>query len=389
MTRRVRVDPPKLDAVIPPSRPSRPLLGVLIVALLAGCAPEVVAAPVVTLSDHPKEIREVVPSPPEDPMPEVAWPLTGLSAEGVGTEVLERPAIGVKVENGTEARPQAGLEHADIVFEEYINDRSTRFLAVYHTYYPEEVGPVRSARSMDPNIFGSFHSALVSSGANFGVQNIFQWDHQYLFMEDARYQNITKGYIWYCDGFYRVSPTASMHSVRIDVASMAECALEKGASPAGPQFDYAYPAEAATAVLEGDPVSTVDIRFSYKAHPHWVWDEADGRWRRFEFGDPHLTQDGNPITAANVIVLRVKVVYTQPRIPESMIIRTGDPGFVATGGKVIPIAWSKSDRTGKFILTTLDGDPVLLAPGTTWIELAPRVGGADTATITFDGVVQP
>lgn len=380
--------PLTLDGVIHPSRKLLPLALALVVALAVGCAPEIVEAPAVTMSDQPKEIRTIVPSPPEDPIPEVAWPLTGLSAAGASQADLERPAIGVKVENSDMARPQVGLEYADIVFEEYINDHYVRFLAVYHTHYPEEVGPVRSARSMDPKLFGSFDSALVASGANFGVQNTFQWDHQYLLMEDAWDSYITKGYVWYSEGFFRVSPKTSMHSLRVDVPPMAETAVDKGASPATPQFDYAYPAETATAVLEGEPVSTIDIRFSYRGHPHWNWDEEEGVWDRFEFSDPHLTQEGNQITAANVIILRVKVVYTQPYIPESMVIRDNDPGFVATGGKVIPILWSKEDRTDTFHLTTLDGEPVDLAPGQTWIELVPRSGAADWATITFDGVVQ-
>jgi hypothetical protein len=340
------------------------------------------------MTEVPHEVRAIAPSPPEDPTPDVVWPLTGLSAEGVSQADLDRPAIGVKIENSTAARPQVGLEYADIVFEEYINQSYVRFLAVYHTHYPEEVGPVRSARSMDPKLFGSFDSALVASGANFGVQNIFQWDHQYLFMEDARNSYITKGYVWYSDGFFRVTPTISMHSLRAALTPMAETAVEKGALPATPQFDYAYPAETATAAVEGNPVSTMDIRFSYRGHPHWDWDDEGGVWKRYEYDDPHLTQEGNQITAENVVILRVKVVYTQPYIPESLVIRTDDPGFVATGGKVIPILWSKADRTDDFHLTTLDGEPVYLAPGQTWIELVPRSGAADRATITFDGVAQ-
>lgn len=375
--------------MLSPIRLASPLGLVLLAALAVGCAPEAVIPSAVAVTEVPHEARLVVPEPPEDPTPEVVWPLTGLSAEGVDLEVLGRPAIGVKVENGTEARPQVGLEYADIVFEEYINDHFVRFLAVYHTYYPEEVGPIRSARSMDPNLIGSFDTALVASGANFGVQNIFQWAHQYLFMEDARYSYITKGYVWYSEGFFRVTPTISMHSLRADLTPMAETAVGKGASPAGPQFDYAYPAETATAALEGTPVSTIDLRFSFRAHPHWTWDSLSGLWQRFEFDDPHVTQEGNQITAENILILRVRVVYTQPKIPESQVTkRTDEPGFLATGGKVIPILWSKGDRTDTFHVTTLDGEPVYLAPGQTWIELVPRSGAADWATITFDDVEQ-
>jgi len=39
-------------------------------------------------------------------------------------------------------------------------------------------------------------------------------------------------------------------------------------------------------------------------------------------------------------------------------------------------------------LTTLDGQPVYLAPGQTWVEMVPLSGAWTTAVIKFDGVVQ-
>jgi hypothetical protein len=62
-------------------------------------------------------------------------------------------------------------------------------------------------------------------------------------------------------------------------------------------------------------------------------------------------------------------------------------GFVATGGKAVPIRWTKADRGDLYHLTTLDGEPVYLAPGQTWVELVPS-SGAVIATIEFDGVLQ-
>jgi hypothetical protein len=381
-------DTPTLDAVIRTRRLGGLALLAAIATLIGGCAPEVVSAPAETVSAVPAEHRIIVPSPPEDPIPEIVWPLTGLGAQGVAQASLDRVAIGVKVENGSIARPQVGLEYADIVFEEYINNSATRFLAVFHTYYPDEVGPVRSARNMDPNIIGSFNTALVASGCNFAVQKDFQYAQQYLFMEDAKHSGVTQGYIWYSEGFFRVSPTISMHSLRVDVTPLAESAVEKGASPASPQFVYAYPADIATAPLEGDSVGTIDLRFSGNAHPHWDWDTEGGLWKRYEFDDPHMTQDGNQISAANIVILRVRVAYTNGVNPESFVIRTNDPGFVATGGKVIPVLWTKTSKDDTFHLKTLDGEPVQLAPGSTWVEMVPRSGSGEWTYIRFDGVDQ-
>ncbi len=331
----------------------------------------------------------MVPSPPEDPLPAVVWPLTGLSAVGVPAEDVARVAVPVKIENTVNGRPQKGLEYADIVFEEYINSACLRLMAIFQSTYPEDVGPIRSARNMDPNIVGSFHTALFASGCNFEVQKAFRNLGQLLIADDF---SASTGFLQGSEGFHRVprSQVDKDQEFRLwgHPATFAAEAVANGIGPATQQFDYAYPATDATAAIEGTPVGTIDLKYSSCGHPHWVWDEASGTWQRFEFDDPHLTMDGNQIGAANVIIFRVVVAYTNGYNPESFVIVSGAPGFVATGGKVIPILWSKADRGDTFHLTTLDGDPVYLAPGQTWVEMVPLSGAYTTAVITFDGVVQ-
>lgn len=64
----------------------------------------------------------------EPPPPPVA-PLTGLPD---GAELaLARPALSVKIENAPESRPQAGLELADVVYEEVVEGGITRFVVIF------------------------------------------------------------------------------------------------------------------------------------------------------------------------------------------------------------------------------------------------------------------
>ncbi len=360
-----------------------------IVAFAVGCAPDEVALPNVTVTDVPKEDRMMVPSPPEDPTPAVVWPLTGLSAEDAPEADIERPAVVVKIENTADGRPQKGIEYADIVFDEYINVGCLRIVAVFHSTLPEAVGPVRSARTQDPNIMGSFDTALFASGANTGAQKAIERQKQ-VFFGNALYRY--NDYLRFSHGFTKMSWEEVNKPLEFrlwgNTQIFAEEAEAADAGPAPQQFDYAYPASLATAVVEGEPVATMDLRYSACGHPHWDWNAESGVWERFEFSNPHLTWDGNQIQAANVVILRVKVAYTQPKIPESFVVVSDAPGFVATGGEVIPIQWTKSGRTGLYQLKTLDGEPVLLAPGQTWIELVPLSGAWDKATITFDGEAQ-
>ena len=58
----------------------------------------------------------------------------------------------MKVENLPEARPQWGLDHADIVFEEPVEGGITRFIVLYQCYGAPRIEPVRSARFVDLDI---------------------------------------------------------------------------------------------------------------------------------------------------------------------------------------------------------------------------------------------
>ena len=80
-------------------------------------------------------------------------PLTGQILED-DVEPPQRPALVVKIDNVPPAWPQSGLNKADIVFEEIINDNATRFAVVFHSQDGGLVGPVRSGRLQDIDLLG-------------------------------------------------------------------------------------------------------------------------------------------------------------------------------------------------------------------------------------------
>lgn len=342
------------------------------VALVAtACAPEEITPAAVTLTPDPVVTRQPAPDAPEDPIPSVAWPLTGADASDVDPALLARPSIAIKIPNeGAHSRPQKNLEHADIVFEQYVEAGIPRLVAIFHSSQPEEVGPVRSMREMDANIVGSFKGPLVFSGASWNVMNYARNTGQLLIAQDLGDR-----------GFFRTNDRRSPYNLHVTLGTVLE---QAGDSPPPPQqFDYAYPAELATAAVEGKTATHIDLRMSRYGEPGWDWQADTGVWTRTEFGEPDITVDGNQISATNVVVLFVRISMHWD-LPVSDMIVSNSAGFVATGGKYIPIKWSKSDRTAKYVLTTEDGSPVKLAAGKTWVELIPNAGvGASGAYAKF------
>ncbi|MGH7378168.1 MAG: DUF3048 domain-containing protein, partial [Candidatus Methylomirabilales bacterium] len=102
--------------------------------------------------------------------PPVICPLTG--QQRPADFPISRPTVAIKIENSTASRPQAGLEKADIVYEELAEGGITRFMALFHCSDASRAGPVRSARSVDPDILLEYAPVLFGyAGANRVVLN--------------------------------------------------------------------------------------------------------------------------------------------------------------------------------------------------------------------------
>src|SRR3954468_22668070 len=99
-------------------------------------------------------------SPTPTPAPSVAT-LDGL-APARGQVVV------IKVDNSPSARPlQEGFAHAPVVYQEVIEGEATRFAAVFVGRGSPDVGPIRSARDTDIELFAEYGPVVFGfSGAN-------------------------------------------------------------------------------------------------------------------------------------------------------------------------------------------------------------------------------
>ncbi|MFD1506468.1 DUF3048 domain-containing protein [Georgenia yuyongxinii] len=359
-------------------RRRRPRRGRLTTAVLASALLALAActsqgepepAPSTTASAAPSVSLPGKPVP--QPLP-ARWPLTGVAGE-----IQERPALSVKVENSAAARPQTGLEDADVVWEELVEGGITRFNAVYHSVVPGEVGPIRSVRPMDAAIAAPLGGLMAFSGGQVPfVQQIRDAGLQVLSNDEG------------VAGMYRVGFRRAPHNVYGSGPDLLAQADADHSAPPPQQLVYAWHPARASAVLKGTLVSVVDVSFPRTA-PGWTWDGAAdpgrggpaGAWVRDDNGVVQTSAAGARLLATNVVVLRVQVVDTGSRdpagnpVPETVLTGEGD-AVVASGGKVLEARWSKAATADPVVLTDPDGGQVTLVPGTTWIELVPVNGGA-------------
>ena len=109
----------------------------------------------------PKRTTTTVPATTTTVAPPTA-PLTGLPDPTGASRA--RPVLSVKVENTPDARPQAGIDQADVVYEEVVEGNITRFLAMFNSTVPAVIGPVRSVRQEDPDIVWPVGGIFAYSG---------------------------------------------------------------------------------------------------------------------------------------------------------------------------------------------------------------------------------
>src|SRR5215212_10473130 len=182
---------------------------------------------------------------------------------------LDRPALAVKIENSVEARPQTGLNAADLVWEEVVEGGITRYLAVYHSELPAEIGPVRSVRPMDAAIAAPLKGLFAFSGGQPDFVAAVDAAGLQVLSFDAG-----------APGFYRVGTRNAPHNVYADTRVMAGLAdAEHRAAPLE-QFEVASAGRQPTAVAAGTPASVVGVRLSNISSPRWKWRESAGAWLR-------------------------------------------------------------------------------------------------------------
>ncbi len=298
-------------------------------------------------------------TPATDRSADQVMPLTGLPV--TDPTKLGRPALVVKIDNHPQARPQTGLNHADLVFEENV-ESLTRFAAVFQSDDAGKVGPIRSARTQDVLMLGSLGRPLFAwSGGNGGVTKAVLSSQ----MVDLGAPRHSAAY--YRDRTRRVAIEHTLYSGTPALYALQPPFLP----PPGPQFEY----RAADDVVAGRPAAGADLAMD-NVRVGWRWVPMLGTYLRTQNDAPHDTTDGGQVNAANVLILQVEYRPSPatPTSPEAQTIGSG-AFTLLSGGKVVTGTWDRQDLTANYTLVADDGQLVLFTPGRTWIELA-RQGAA-------------
>lgn len=291
----------------------------------------------------------------------VRAPLSGILVE---PEIAKKTPVAIVVENHPDARPQSGLNKADMVFETFAEGGITRFLAIYQTdESAREIGPVRSARPYFVEWAKSYAALFAHVGGSIDALDLIKNLNVY----DLNQFNFGK-YFW------RDQKRFAPHNVYTTIANLRSAARTKN-YPAENTKLASYNFKEDTPQEGRGPAAAFKVNFNGSFYVTYAYVPADNYYYRSVRGVKQTDRPtGEQIRAKNVVVCFSDFSYGKTRYNEQKVnIRTTGSGkaIIYRDGTVISGTWKRS--AGNIVrFYDQEGKEAALNAGTTWVDFVPN-----------------
>ena len=356
------------------------------------------------------QIEEVEPEPEviitpditeEEPdVPHYYSRLSGL--EITSEEINSHPTFCVQIPNGVDgARPQAGLQDAQVVFEAIAESGITRFAAIFQDP-PAVIGPIRSLRLYYLNWDLPFDCTVVHAGGSnealdavkkYGVRDLTE-NYAYMWRSSTNY---TVQRLWnnlftsneYLNGFNTINGYLSSDIKSFSRFTPVEANRNKIDVQAKEKLRIDQPSSGDTDAL-APKVTHITMRIGVMPNFNPVYDydtDTNTYKRSYETGQIHTsydctgkTEEVTPelvceevqITANTVIGMIVQERKASYDNYHEDISTTGaGDAYIFQNGTVINGTWEKSSKESQIVFRDKEGNDVKLVPGKTWISAIP------------------
>jgi hypothetical protein len=290
--------------------------------------------------------------------------------------VLERPALAVKVENNPLAYPLSGVDKAEIVDEELVEGGLTRFMLLFHCTDANPVGPIRSARGIDPAIMEPITHILADAGGNNQVREILS-KHGVVNIDE----NAAGGAM-----FRRDRPgKSSEHTLYGDTRRLRNIGEKKYGKPPRTGVFAFGPAPKAKA----KKAKRISIEFSHVETITYTY--RDGRYYRSDYGHPLEMENGKRVAPANVIIEEHTYSYSSiTDVAGAHSTEIDDPtgkgkALLFRDGKVYRGTWHRKAISSPVRFTLRNGKEMVFHRGQTFIELVPDHKGELKGSFRYSG----
>lgn len=287
------------------------------------------------------------------------FPLTG-----IGTDVEpNRRAVAVTINNHPAARPQTGLSQADIVYELLAEGNVTRFLAVFQSEAPENIGPVRSAREYFIELAQGYKALFIAHG----------------YSPEAE-KTLASGVIDHLNGmkydgtlFKRSSDRKAPHNSYITFANIEKGAEDNGFSMTNPPASMDFYKEKELEGINGNGADQIKVVYGNNSQftAEYKYDTQSSRYSRFSDGEQTVEyKSGAPVLVDNLLVIETEHKVLDSSGRRFIDLKSGGKAYLFQKGIMKEIEWRNSDG---IITPYEDGNPAKLVPGKTWVNVVPSL----------------
>ena len=334
------------------------------------------------------EEPDVQPEPEQEPQPEpeapsVDWtgvnPLTGEPTE---EDISNKRPVMVMLNNLKQALPQSGNGQADIIYEILEEGGITRMLAVYQDIDSVEgnLGTIRSTRPYYVHLVAGMDGILVHAGGSGAAYDAI--DDLGITDLDAL-RGAASSLFWRDKGRLNAG-VATEHTMYITAADIANYLSTSGLRTEhkdGFSMKHTFTEDATPA--DGSAANVITVPFSGYKTGEFKYDAESGEYLVSEYGSAYVDETtGKQVSVKNVIIIMTQVssIEGDSKGRLNVAMSGSGIGYFACGGKYIPINWSRSTQDSLYEFTTMDGQPLVLGVGSSYVNIVPT-----TCSVSFVG----
>lgn len=328
--------------------------GVLPRGMVFGLAAAVLLSSAVLTACSAEDAEPVAvtsPTPSASPTPTPEPPTTLLS----GRPGKDDQVLAVKIDNTVNSHPQSGLMAADVIYVEEVEWGLTRFMAVFSSRYPKQVGPIRSARETDIELLAQYGKvAFSASGGQPAVLNA---------VNAAPLYPVTN--IGGTPGYTRTERPAPWDLFAQPKQLLKSAPKAAKAKDIGFRFDEEVP-------KGGKRSKGFTVTWPY-SEARFAWSPKEDRWLLWSDGSAAMSTEGPQLGGTTVIVQSVDAYPSDLGdryggvTPFSETVGKGK-AWLFRDGRKWPITWSRP-KAESGTIWRFRGERIPFDPGQVWVLL--------------------
>ena len=251
---------------------------------------------------------------------------------------------------------QSGVTYADIVFETEVEGGITRMMAVFSdiSKVPEDIGSVRSARVVFPHIAMGLGAVYFHAGSddeyctpemkNIGINSV----------DINRYAQYS---------FRKKNGLSSEHTLFTDTEHLNKAIADYDFGKVKKTEPFAnFAKDGETVTPGGSPAVKIEVPFSSGYVTKFTYDSATGKYNK------QKPSGSCKESYKNIIILRTAMSH-YPNGKHRLIDLTSGTGYYASNGMFQEIKWSKGDAEDAFVFTNMDGTPLTINVGSSYVGI--------------------